>query len=93
MKSLTVKGFNEETLSELRGICSSKFEDNPTLYFVLFNIARQIEDAFDNQAMPIEQYKKYEELIPLVLGALKKQDLPSIDDLIKSFNKAARIFP
>ena len=93
MKSLTEKGFTEETLSEIKEICSSKFNQNPTLYFILFNIAGYIEDAYGNQAMPIEQYKKYEVLIPLINIALNNQDETSINELVKSFTKASRIIP
>lgn len=85
MKSLINKGFNEETLNELKKICVKEFDTDPTLYFLLHSIFSEIETAFGNQGMRVELYDKYFSLAPYINNVLSKKDISSLDNLIKSF--------
>ena len=85
MIDLIKKGFNENTLNELKKSCYEEFDNNPTVYFVLYNIFSTIEESFEGQAMPKDLYNKYESLIPVIEDALSKKDINSIDKLTKSF--------
>jgi hypothetical protein len=92
MKDLLNQGFNEKTLTELRGICFSKMDEAPTVYYVLDSIFLDIEEAFENQAMPIAIYEKYESLIPYIIDLVSKKDIANIDKLLIAFNQIKQSF-
>lgn len=85
MIGLKNKGFNENTINELKKTCSVEFNNNPTVYFVLYNIFSTIEESFEGQAIPKDLYNKFESLIPAIEDALSKKDINSLDKLTKSF--------
>lgn len=85
MRNLINKGFNEQTLGELKKKCLNRFDNNPTVYFVLYNIFFNIEEAFEGQAIPEDLYKKFKSLIPAIDETLSNKDIDSLDKLIKSF--------
>lgn len=87
MPDIINEGFTEKTLAELKKLCLDNFDDDPNLYFVLYYISLNIEQAFDNQAMPVDLYKKYESLIPSFEDTLSKKDIDSLKQLIKAFVK------
>lgn len=87
MPDIINEGFTDKTLAELKKLCLDNFDDDPNLYFVLYYIVINIEQAFDNQAMPMDIYKKYESLIPNIEDTLSKKDISSLKQLIKSFIK------
>lgn len=85
MLNIINEGFTDKTISELKELCLDNFDEDPNLYFVLYNIIFNIEEAFDNQGMPEELYKKYEPLIPTIVDTLSKKDVDSLNQLIKAF--------
>lgn len=87
MPNIINEGFTDKTIAELKKLCSDNFDDDPNLYFVLYNIIFNIEESFGNQGMPEDLYKKYESLIPIIKNTLSKKDIDSLKQLIKAFVK------
>lgn len=85
MTGLRNKGFSEKTIKELKKLCFDEFSSYPAVYFVLYNIFINIEEAFEGQAMPKDLYNKFESLIPTIEDVLLNKDIDSLNTLIKSF--------
>ena len=80
------KGFTEHNLEIIKKECRSTFNDNPTIYFVLFQILSKIENIFEGQAIDKKLYDDFTGLIPTFKKVTEQQNLQSLDESISRFN-------
>ncbi|MBC8489496.1 MAG: hypothetical protein H8D45_26050 [Bacteroidetes bacterium] len=69
----------------MKKLCLENFDKSPAVYFVLYNIVINIEEAFEGQAMPKNLYDKFDSLKPAIDEVLAKKNINSLDLLTKSF--------
>jgi hypothetical protein len=85
MEKILIKGFDENTLTELKDMCVKNFETHPTVYYSLHSIFNEILESFDGQGMPNDLYENYHSLIAPIKAVLVEPDISNLDKLVRSF--------
>lgn len=80
-------GFTEDTIESLKNECRKKFNENPTIFFVLLRMLAIIEGLFEGQAMEKDLHDAFTGLMPMFKKVTKQRDLQSLDELVRRFNE------
>lgn len=83
--SLIREGLYQDNLIKLIDLTNQNLAENPTLFFVLNNIFKSLENEYNDQAVTNERYSEVMKLSPLLIEALENPSKDSLDRLIKAF--------